>query len=325
MEYRAWDDQNIVTGDRIKATEWVKHIQDHLIRLENIVDDTTPQLGGILDTNSKQVRWSKGIDVASAGALVLGTDGNYFDITGTTSITSIGTLKIGAFVVLHFDGVLTLTHNATDLILPGAANITTAAGDEVMFMEYATGDWRCVVYTKADGTPISIAGHAVAAAGAVMDSDTSISLNIISESSAGSGVTIDGMLLKDGTIRRGDFVLAVSKYWSNNYTVLIDVADGYVIKDVWAEVTEAFVGDTTVTVGDDSDTDGFLPAAAFDLGTIGYYGIEHDARGVYLWDGVNNHTRDKIYTGSGSITANFVETTGAGGTIVFYIHVTRLK
>ena len=35
MEYRTWDDQNIVQGDRIKATEWVKHIQDHLTRLKN--------------------------------------------------------------------------------------------------------------------------------------------------------------------------------------------------------------------------------------------------------------------------------------------------
>src|SRR5574343_1836492 len=34
-------------------------------------------------------KWAKGADVASANALALGTDGNYFDITGTTTITSI--------------------------------------------------------------------------------------------------------------------------------------------------------------------------------------------------------------------------------------------
>jgi hypothetical protein len=106
-----------------------------------------------IDSNGRatftgQVHWSKGADVASANALVLGTDGNYFDITGTTAITSIGTLGIGTVVVLHFDGILTLTYNAADLVLPGAANITTAAGDEAMFVEYATGDWRCISYTK---------------------------------------------------------------------------------------------------------------------------------------------------------------------------------
>lgn len=119
--------------------------------LRNIVEDTTPQLGGVLDTNFNQVNWSKGSDVASAGALALGADGNYFDITGTTPITSIVTRGVGTVVVLHFDGILTLTHNATDLILPGGVNIATAVGDEVIFIEYATGDWRCISYTKADG------------------------------------------------------------------------------------------------------------------------------------------------------------------------------
>jgi hypothetical protein len=73
--------------------------------MQDLVDDTTPQLGGALDTNSKQINLSKGADVASAGALTLGTDGNYFDITGTTTITSIATLGIGTQVTLHFDGI----------------------------------------------------------------------------------------------------------------------------------------------------------------------------------------------------------------------------
>lgn len=99
-------------------------------------------------------KWSKGADVASAGALTLGSDGNYFDITGTTTITSISTIGIGTIVKLHFDEALTLTHNATDLVLPGGANITTASGDEFEFVEYATGDWRCTNYTLADGTSV---------------------------------------------------------------------------------------------------------------------------------------------------------------------------
>lgn len=105
-----------------------------------------------IQTHSAQVRWAKGADVASANALTLGTDGNYFDITGTTAITSIGTLGVGTQVKLHFDDALTLTHHATDLILPGGANITTAAGDEIELVEYASGDWRMVGGVKADGT-----------------------------------------------------------------------------------------------------------------------------------------------------------------------------
>jgi len=123
------------------------------IGLANIVEDTTPQLGGALDSNGKQIRWSKGADVASpgGGAITLGDDGNYFDITGTNAITSIVTKAVGTVVKLQFDAALTLTHHATDLILPGAANITTAAGDEAEFVEYATGGWRCTNYSPASG------------------------------------------------------------------------------------------------------------------------------------------------------------------------------
>ena len=104
---------------------------------------------------TKQVTWFKGADVASATALVLGTDGNYFDITGTTTITSITTVAGAGVVKLHFDGALTLTHHATNLILPGAANITTAAGDEAEFVEYASGTWRCTNYSKASGAAVA--------------------------------------------------------------------------------------------------------------------------------------------------------------------------
>lgn len=104
---------------------------------------------------------SKGADIASATALTLGTDGNSFDVTGTTTITSIATVGVGTHVTLQFDGILTLTHHATDLILPSGANITTAAGDIAVFYEYATGDWRCVSYSKASGQAISVGQQVV--------------------------------------------------------------------------------------------------------------------------------------------------------------------
>jgi hypothetical protein len=99
---------------------------------------------------------TKGADIGSATSLTLGKDGNQFDVTGTTTITSIGTQGIGSYVTLHFDGALTFTHHSTDLILPGAANITTAAGDIAVMYEYASADWRCVSYTKASGEAVVV-------------------------------------------------------------------------------------------------------------------------------------------------------------------------
>jgi hypothetical protein len=104
-------------------------------------------------TEGIQQNLSKGADVASASALTLGADGNYFDITGTTGITSINTLGVGTVVILQFDGVLTMTHHATNLKLPGYYDITTIAGDEAVFVEYATGQWRCVSYLRVDSAP----------------------------------------------------------------------------------------------------------------------------------------------------------------------------
>ena len=144
-----------------------------------LIGDTDPTMGGPLNSNSHQIQWSKGADVASATALPVLTDGNYFDVTGTTAITSINTTKIGTIVKLHFDGILTLTHHATNLILPSAANITTAAGDEAEFIEYAPNDYRCTNYSRASGDPVT-GGTLVFISSASASNDASISFTGIS-------------------------------------------------------------------------------------------------------------------------------------------------
>lgn len=94
---------------------------------------------------------SQGADLASASTLALLADGNTFDVTGTTTITGISSAYSwnGRTIILKFDGALTLTHNATTLILPGGANITTSAGDSAIFRQDASGEWRCIFYQYA--------------------------------------------------------------------------------------------------------------------------------------------------------------------------------
>jgi hypothetical protein len=53
--------------------------------------------------------------------------------------------------ILVFAGALTFTHNATSLILPGGANITTAAGDVAWVESLGSGNWKCLVYMPAAG------------------------------------------------------------------------------------------------------------------------------------------------------------------------------
>lgn len=101
--------------------------------------------------------------IASAATTSIGTTaaGDTVHITGTTTITSFGTSTStnGLLRIVIFDGALTLTHNATSLILPTGANITTAAGDSAEFVceNTALGYWRCTGYQRKDGTALSLA------------------------------------------------------------------------------------------------------------------------------------------------------------------------
>lgn len=88
-------------------------------------------------------KWAKGADVASAATLPIGDDGNYYDVTGSVTIAAIASKGIGTVIILHFTGAPTLTHHATNLILPNGVDIKAAAGDMAIFVEYASGDWKC--------------------------------------------------------------------------------------------------------------------------------------------------------------------------------------
>jgi len=116
-----------------------------------VVDDLTPQLGGFLDPNGYFIGMDKGSDIASASPIVIGTDGYYFDVTGTTNFAAM-TVAANRHFFLQFDGALTMTHHATNLDLPGKANITTAAGDVAEFFSTGANTVQCVNYTRADGT-----------------------------------------------------------------------------------------------------------------------------------------------------------------------------
>ena len=119
---------------------------------------TTVKLGGLLDTDGNYIQTEKGGDIASASPLVIDTDGDYFDVTGTTNFAAM-TVAADRQFTLQFDGVLTMTHHATNLDLPGESNITTAAGDVATFQSTASNTVQCINYTKADGTPIVSSSH----------------------------------------------------------------------------------------------------------------------------------------------------------------------
>ena len=113
----------------------------------------TDSIGSSLDDYLRSIQailrreQSQGAAIASATTTNIGatTDGSYLHVTGTTTISSFGTVAAGISRTLVFDGSLTLTHSSS-LILPNAANITTEAGYVGVFRSEGGGIWRCVAF-----------------------------------------------------------------------------------------------------------------------------------------------------------------------------------
>jgi microcystin-dependent protein len=115
------------------------------------LDDNLREIQGVVVRGLSH----KGSDIASAATTDIGAvEGSTHDITGTTTITGFGTVRAGILKILQFDGVLTITHNATSLILKFGQNHLTTAGDILAFVSEDSGNWREVWRNVAGGTVV---------------------------------------------------------------------------------------------------------------------------------------------------------------------------
>lgn len=147
-----------IDNDNIKAEAAIANSKLNLAAIsQNITHSGTMTHSGTLTMTAKDISEAKGADIASATTTeCYAADGNFMHITGTTTITSLGTAaQAGDSRTLVFDGILTLTHDATSLILPTGANITTAAGDVAIIRAETTANTRVVCYQRKDGTALS--------------------------------------------------------------------------------------------------------------------------------------------------------------------------
>ncbi|MDR3560473.1 MAG: hypothetical protein P4N59_03380 [Negativicutes bacterium] len=90
--------------------------------------------------------------MASAATMNIGASGySFIGVTGTTTITAFDTVSSPTRVKLYFQGALTITYNATSMILPGAQNLSVLAGDIVEFTSLGSGNWICSDYQPKAG------------------------------------------------------------------------------------------------------------------------------------------------------------------------------
>lgn len=94
------------------------------------------------------------VTVASATtANILGAASTFIAISGTTTVTSFGT-GANRFRFVRATGAFQITHNATSLICPTGASITTAAGDTFLVVSDASSNARIFAFQRATGLPI---------------------------------------------------------------------------------------------------------------------------------------------------------------------------
>lgn len=84
----------------------------------------------------------KGADIASAATITSGTDGDYYDITGTTTITAIATRDAGDRIMFRIiSSGLKLEHLTGTLNMRGKVDLNSIAGDIVEFVSEGSGEW----------------------------------------------------------------------------------------------------------------------------------------------------------------------------------------
>lgn len=141
-------------------------------------------VGGVKVTDIDAFGIAEGVwtDLASATTTDLSTVlTKNVRITGTTTIASFGTVRSGLTRKLRFAGILTLTYNATSLILPTGASIVTAAGDTAEAISLGSGNWIVVNYTRANGT-------------ALVGLTSSITLGTPAASTSGTSIDFNGVI-----------------------------------------------------------------------------------------------------------------------------------
>lgn len=94
------------------------------------------------------------IPIQSAATTDIGSTPNHNNlILGTVTINSFGASAqtVAPIYIMRFAQSLTLTFNATTMILPGNASIVTMAGDAAIFEYLGNASWKCLFYQSSGG------------------------------------------------------------------------------------------------------------------------------------------------------------------------------
>lgn len=162
-----------------------------------------------ISTLVERAGWESDAEVAVVSAAtcnVLGAASLFVDVTGSTGpITSFGT-GTNRLRIVRFASTPTITHNGTSLIIPGAANVTVAAGDVWILKSDASSNVRVVSILKAAGLAYVAGGTDVAVAdggtgaGTAGDARTNLSAAARAQTSSWHGVILGALSNRSYTL-----------------------------------------------------------------------------------------------------------------------------
>lgn len=283
-------------------------------------------IGSNLDDNLRNMQAairadSAGSDtIASAATTDIGSkDAGTLTVTGTTTITGLGTVSAGVRKRLVFAGALTLTHNAASLILPnGGSNITTVAGDCAEVISLGSGNWRCIDYQRASGNNVANAS--------AFGDGTAAAPSIAFTSDADTGLfrpSANQLGLAAGGAQVASFAAAISLTPSTTFTlsggttITLTAGAGSALTLATALNSSGAGGDITIEPGQGSTNGGTIAVkpgiGSVSHGNVDFWSRSNNAAALRV-SGDGGHLR--VVDASGVLSPSITSGGGTGPTIV---------
>lgn len=153
-----------VNGAQALPADWMAILQDLVAAMtQSTSADGQTAITGVWNFGNNRItgvgapvgtgnalRWEqmiKGQDIASAATISIPIEGSLFDVTGTTTITTIDDVFPGRVVFLRFLDAVTI-ENSAGLKTPTGRNETTISGDVLCLINTNPGVWEVVYWPR---------------------------------------------------------------------------------------------------------------------------------------------------------------------------------